>query len=226
MLWARSFWITRSTSSRASSLLQGPWWACWPCGSRLAGDAIDPVILEHRSDIIASKLAPTGVVVGMLALWEPACRRCFSPGHSGASGRHHREQARSCRGRGGYAAFVGAGLPAMLWARSFWSIGATSSRASSLLRGSWWACWLCGSRLAGDAVAPVILEHPVDIIASKLAPTGGVVGMLALWEPACRRCCSPGHSGASGRHHREQARSHRGRGGHAGFVGAGLPAML
>ena len=44
---------------------------------------------------------------------------------------------------------------------------------------------------AGDAVGPVILEHRVDSIASKLAPTGGVVGMLALWEPACRRCCGP-----------------------------------
>ena len=164
----------------------------------------------------------------MLALWEPACRRCFSPDHSGTSGRYHREQARSYRGRGGHAGFVGAGLPAMLWPRSFWNIRSISSRASSLLQGPWRACWLCGSRLAGDAVAPVILEHRVDIIAiaSKLAPTGAVVGMLALWEPACRRCFSPGHSGASGRHHREQARSCRGRGGHAGFVGAGLPAML
>ena len=145
MLWPRSSWNIRSISSRASSLLQGAWWACWPCGSRLAGDALAPVILEYRVDIIASKLAPTGVVVGMLALWEPACRRCFSPGHSGASGRHHRR---------------------------------------------------------------------------------GAVGMLPLWEPACRRCCGPDHSGAPGRYHREQARSYRGRGGHAGFVGAGLPAML
>ena len=170
MLWARSFWITRSTSSRASSLLQGPWWACWLCGSRLAGDALAPIILEHRGDIMASKLAPTGAVVGMLALWEPECRRCFSPDHSGASGRHHGEQARSYRGR--------------------------------------WACWLCGSRLAGDAVAPSFWS--IGSIASRASSLlQGAVGMLALWEPACRRCCGPGHSVVLGRYHREQARSCR-----------------
>ena len=79
----------------------------------------------------------------------------------------------------------------MLWPRSFWNIRSISSRASSLLQGPWWACWLCGSRLAGDAVAPIILEHRVDIIASKLAPTGGVVGMLALWEPAAGDAVGP-----------------------------------